>query len=193
MDARADDRHAALWRGLILIVVLALAVGGFWLVRGPGDGAAAAGGVPGDAPVPQVGQLAPDFRGRTLEGAEITLAEQRGHPVWLTFGASWCAGCRAEAPDIEAAHRAAKDSGVRVIAIYLSEDAPAVKAYADKVGMSYVQVPDPDGRICRGYGARAVPMHVFVDAQGKVAQVHHGVMTADQMRAALTHTGASLR
>jgi CSLREA domain-containing protein len=48
----------------------------------------------------------------TVDGTKVSLSSYRGHPVWLTFGATWCAACKAEAPDIEAALICRTDAGV---------------------------------------------------------------------------------
>ena len=84
------------------------------------------GGGSGSAPV--VGKPAQDFTATTADGKQISLASLRGHPVWLTFGASWCSACRAEAPDIEGAYRKAQAGGAVVVEVFISEDSSTVHA-----------------------------------------------------------------
>ena len=61
--------------------------------------------LPGEStvPPPEVGSPAQDFTLTTVDGRTVSLEELRGKAVWIVFGASWCAACQAEAPDIEAA------------------------------------------------------------------------------------------
>lgn len=134
---------------------------------------------------PRVGEQALDFTTLDAQGQPLTLAEHRGEPVWLTFGASWCSACRAEAPDIQAAYEAARPAGVEVIAVALSEDADAALAYADRTGSTYPQVPDPDSQIAAAYAVPGIPTHFFIDADGVVRSVKVGVLTRDQMDEAL--------
>ena len=101
---------------------------------------------------PTVGQPAPDFQATTVDGRTVRLSEFKGKPVWLTFGASWCQPCRAENPDVQAAYDRAKASGLEVLAVFMSEDTAAVKDYADRVGLTYDKVADPDTAL-----ASAVP------------------------------------
>ena len=72
----------------------------------------------------------------------MKLSDFVGRPVWLTFGASWCQPCRAENPDIEATYLTVSDAVV-VVQVYMSEDAATVKEYRDRVGITYLTVPDP--------------------------------------------------
>lgn len=184
---------------VILVLVLAGAyvavAGGFRLPgpSGPGAGTADAGGVAGGdgtlvdvagtGDVPEVGALAPDFTAVTLDGDEVTLSEFRGRPVWLTFGATWCASCRVEAPDIQAAYEESDDTVV--LAVYLSEDADDVRPYVERLGMTFTHLPDPDERLASRFHVIGVPMHYFIDREGVVRALKFGVLSRPQMDAEL--------
>ena len=136
-------------------------------------------------PAPKVGEPAQDFTATTIDGKATSLAAYRGKPVWLTFGASWCASCRAEAPDIQAAYERAKSSGVVVLGVYLSEDATAVRDFAGRLGLTYPQMADPQTKIASAYRVMGVPTHVFVDRSGIVRSIQVGVLTQERMDTAL--------
>lgn len=185
----------------VLAVILVLVLAGAYLVVGggfpgggsaPGDVAAgdgAAGGpaagdgtlvdVAGTGTAPEVGAVAPDFTAVTLDGEEVTLSQYRGRPVWLTFGATWCASCRVEAPDIQAAYEEADDAVV--LAVYLSEDADDVRTYAERLTLTFTHVPDPDERVSAMYHVLGVPMHYFIDRDGVVQALRFGVLSREQM------------
>jgi len=113
------------------------------------------GGATGEPPT--VGKPAPDFLATTVDGTTVRLGDFRGKPVWLTFGASWCQPCRAENPDIQAAYEKYQTSGLVILAVFISEDAAAVKDYADRVGLTYRKVADP---------IMGIPSHYFIDSSG---------------------------
>ncbi|MBW3084819.1 Thiol-disulfide oxidoreductase ResA [Austwickia sp. TVS 96-490-7B] len=187
---------------LVLVVTLVLVLGGVHLVRGAEGDAAAPheaagmgkvsavdlkGGATG--PAPAVGSAAPGFTAKGVDGAEVTLAQFAGRPVWLTFGASWCASCRAEFPDIQAVHEAAGEDGVAVVGVYLSEGAPAVQEYVKRLGLTYTHIPDPQTRIASAYRVMGVPAHVFIDKKGVVQAIDTGIVSRDQVRERLARIG----
>lgn len=169
------------------LAALTLLVGGWWSLTHPeaftgSAGSTAAGsGVAGEV---RVGQAAPDFTAQGLDGKPVTLSSLRGKPVWLSFGGSWCPGCRSESPDMQAAYgKHGRD--VQFLSVYL-EDAAAAKAFTDKLGLTFPGVSDPGREVAAKYPATSVPVHFFIDAQGVVSKVHVGTLSAAQMEEALT-------
>lgn len=140
-------------------------------------------------PAPVVGKPAPGFTATTTDGTPLSLQSLHGHPVWLTFGASWCAACRAEAADIEATYQKVKPSGAVVVEVFISEDAGAVKGYGQRVGLTYPKIADPNTDISSEYRVLGIPAHFFIDANGVLRSVKEGSLTPEQMSAAIA--GAS--
>ncbi len=145
------------------------------------------GGAAGPAPV--VGQAAPAFTAQAADGKAFDLAALRGHPVWLTFGASWCQPCRAENPDIQATFDTVRAAGVQVVQVYMGEDAAAVNDYANRVGLTYTKVPDPDERLANEYRILGIPTHYFIDANGILRQMKIGSLDPTAMKQALKGIG----
>jgi len=140
----------------------------------------------GNGAAPKIGSPSQDFTATTLDGKKVSLSSFKGRPVWLTFGASWCAACVAEAADIEAAYRKFAPQKVVILAISISEDAATVKDYADRVGLTYPQVADPETDIASAYRVNGIPAHFFIDASGVLRSMKTGALSPDTMNAALT-------
>jgi len=183
-------RESRLGTLLVLAVTATIVIGGAYLMDRP---TAAASGLqaielsgPADGAPPKVGSPAQDFTATTVEGKKVSLSSYKGHPVWLTFGATWCAACKAEAPDIQAAYKKFEPQGVVILSINIREDAATVKDYADRVGLTYPQIADPDTRIASAYRVYGIPAHFFIDSSGILRQIKTGGQSPEQMDAALT-------
>jgi cytochrome c biogenesis protein CcmG/thiol:disulfide interchange protein DsbE len=181
---RARIRNSRYGTWLVLAVTAALVMGAAYLVQGSHADAADPVVTGGRADL-VVGSRAPDFRARTITGDPVSLREFRGGPVWLTFGASWCAQCQAEAVDIEAAHLRHAAAGLTVLGVFLAEDDATVRDYAQRVGLTYPAVADPDQVIADSYRVLGIPVHVFIDSQGVIRQVETGALTPEKMDQAL--------
>ena len=123
----------------VILGVLVYAASG----QGPSDGVTEIDlGDEAAAAAPAVGAVPPDFTAVTWEGKTVSLSDYAGKPVWLTFGASWCADCRAEAPDLEATYLANKDQGLVILGVFIQEPKEDVSGYAQRAGLTFPIVVD---------------------------------------------------
>ena len=129
----------------------------------------------------EVGQQAPDFTITTVDGNNFRLSEHKGEPVWVIFQATWCPGCQSEASDIQDAYEAAKGSGLNVIAVYSGEDKDAVAAFANRMGLTFFQASDQEASLSGAWGVTGMPVHFFIDPDGRLNAIHAGVMTRSQI------------
>lgn len=128
---------------------------------------------------------APEFSGRLLDGAVVTLSDFRGQPVLLQFWATWCPVCSLEQGSIDAI---ARDYTVLSIAL---DDASAdeVQQWMQAEGVSYRVVRDPGGEIAGVFGVSGVPTSVILDAEGNIRFVEVGYTTELGLRLRLWWTG----
>jgi len=175
-------RFPALLRTAVLVLVTAAIIGlvAFLLGRPVDDvaGQPLTGAVAG-AP-PRAGEVPPDFSVTTTSGDVVRLADLKGRPVWLTFGASWCSECRAEAPDIEAAYQRYRDDGLVVLAVF-QESVDSAADYASRIGLTITMAVDPDARVADAYHVLGIPTHVFIGADGLVQSYLIGGLRPEDM------------
>ncbi|MEL4358838.1 MULTISPECIES: TlpA family protein disulfide reductase [unclassified Luteococcus] len=200
-DWRARLRQSKVGSLAVLGTTLAVVLTGAWLVnRSDSEPAAGGSGGTGGAQsvtlegdqsgsAPEVGQPAPGFTATTMDGKQVSLASLKGKPVWITFGATWCTACRAEAPDIEAAWQAGKPKGVTVLAVFIKEDAATVRGYANRLNLSFPMVSDPNTELASRYRSIGIPSHFFIDGEGVLRKSHVGALTAEQMQQNLAEIG----
>jgi cytochrome c biogenesis protein CcmG/thiol:disulfide interchange protein DsbE len=173
---------------LVLTITALLVMGGAYMVdRHPtaAKGITAVDVGPSDGPPPEVGKPAHDFTATTVDGKQVSLSGFKGQTVWLTFGATWCAPCQAEAPDIQATYAKFKADGVVVLAVSISEDATAVRDFGQRLGLAYPQIADPDTSIASAYRVNGIPAHFFINKAGNLSSKRDGGMSLEQMATAV--------
>jgi thiol-disulfide isomerase/thioredoxin len=130
------------------------------------------------------GQPAPGFVLSTLENREISLAEHLGHPVLLNFWASWCGPCRTEMPMLNRAYQAHNDEGLTILAINLShqDSLASIRQFVEYYQVKMPVLLDTTGEVSDDlYGARGLPMSVFIDRSGTVRHIYIGAIPQDAL------------
>ncbi len=152
----------------------------------------AAAASPGASPVPSggdsgfgVGEPAPVLVVPQVGGGEIDLASLRGKPVWVNFMATWCPPCRDELPAMGGFAARYEDTGLVVVLVDVREDEAAVAAFAKGLGVTIPIGLDGDGAAQDAWGAYALPVHYWVDAEGVVRDGALGGIGPDIMAAGL--------
>lgn len=131
---------------------------------------------------PVQGNQAPGFDFTTFDGESYTLSDFRGKVVVLNFWASWCAPCREEAPELEAAWQRYADSGdVVFLGIAYADNGPRSIAYLEEFEISYLNAPDLGTRISDLYRIQGVPETFIIDQNGIVAQFIYAGVNEEQL------------
>lgn len=118
-------------------------------------------------------KAAPALTGTTLTGKSIALSDLAGRVVVLNVWASWCAPCRAEAPDLEKVARELAGQPVTFIGLNTRDSKAAAEAFVDRFEVSYDSVVDANGSLQLLFRdtlpPAAIPSTVIIDAEGRVA------------------------
>lgn len=181
--SRPADVRAGRLRTVLVLVVAAVLVGVVaWAVDRPTDDGVTLlpGAAPAGAP-PRAGDIPPSFQATAVDGSAVSIAALKGTPTWLTFGASWCADCRAEATDLQATYAKYRSQGLAVLGIFIDEDRAAVLDYAKRVGFTFPMVADPAGKIADVYRTYGIPIHFFIGRDGTIREVRIGRLTPGDM------------
>lgn len=193
---------------LVSAVVAALAIlgalaAGIWLglyltgrsreVQPPASAALSPVSVSVDASVPdssvsarvetgsvRVGELAPDFTLKNLEGQPVRLSDFRGKGVLINFWATWCPPCRFEMPMLQRIYDKHKPHDFVLLAVDTGERVQGeamitnAKNYAKAINLSFPIVLDEGDQVANLYSLRAYPTSYFVDREGKVTDIRRG-------------------
>jgi peroxiredoxin len=123
----------------------------------------------------RVGQPAPDFSLPAMSGDSVRLADLRGHPVVLSFWASWCPPCLTELPALVSAWNAQRPAGLQVLAINGDDERPAViRDFTTKMALPFPVLLDARARVNDRYRITGLPTTVFIDSAGVVRALNLG-------------------
>jgi peroxiredoxin len=101
-------------------------------------------------------------------GNWIRLSDYRGKVVFLNFWATWCAACVVEMPAMEKLHRRLKDKDFVMVAINMQESDAQVKAFFEKLKLSFTALLDSDGEVATGFAVNALPTTFVLDKEGRI-------------------------
>ena len=104
---------------------------------------------------------------RTQSGKPTTLAQLHGRAAVVVFFASWCDGCKHEAPAIARFARSPAGRG-RVVAIDY-DDGADWRSFLREYGWRFPVLDDSIGETGAAYQIRGLPTAVFLDPRGRIA------------------------
>lgn len=131
-----------------------------------------------------VGQAAPEFKLRDLDGREVSLSSLQGKAVVLEWVNPNCPFSDRHAREKTMSNLAKKYGKVTWIGINSTRqghkdflEPAAHKAWVSKNGIPYRILYDPTGDVGRAYGARTTPHLFVIDPKGKL--VYNGAIDDD--------------
>ena len=133
-----------------------------------------AGGVCGAAGEDRVkvGQDAPLFTTKTVDGKELKLADFKGKFVLLDFWATWCGPCLGEIPNLKAVfEKYGKRDDFALIGLSLDKDPAKPAAYAKENGCGWIEGFLGDwgkDEVTKLYGVQGIPSIWLIGPDGKI-------------------------
>lgn len=181
---------------LVLVVVIALA---YALYDYLGAGIAPTQLSPAATPAPELTEADPepaeeetperialvDVPLFDADGNEVRLQSFVGKPLVINFWATWCPYCLQEMPHFQEQYEAVGDR-VQFLMIDVAdgsrETVSAGQAFIEKQGYTFPVVYDTSLNAAYAYGASALPITYFIDAEGYVVAGYRGALTAELLQ-----------
>lgn len=147
----------------VLLLVAAVALGGYVLWHG-GSGSAA-----------------PAFSLPEIDAGQVDLASYSGQPVLLVFWTTSCPICQHELPLLNRMDPEFRSKGISVVTICLGGP-DETRDYVNSKRIALKTLYDTDGKVARAYRVGGVPKLVLIDKDGKVKRSSSGWAGEDELR-----------
>ena len=124
-------------------------------------------------------EKAADFTLKNTKDEEVSLSSFSGKVIVLEWFTTWCTKCREAFPELKPflnkINREYAEKGVVVMAINLDKKEPEkVKAFAEKKGMEYTLLLDPEGITGKSYSLKTLPLLIVICKDGTIAKKFPG-------------------
>jgi peroxiredoxin len=118
-----------------------------------------------------VGEPAPEFTQKDINGNKVSLASQKGKNVLLVFWSSWSTASRVENREIQDIAKQFKGQNLTVIGVALEDRKDAWQEAIQQDGLGWIQLSDlkyMKNEVAELYDVSALPQNVLIDATGSI-------------------------
>lgn len=121
--------------------------------------------------------LSLDLPAKDIAGNQLSIQQSFGKkPVYLKLWASWCVPCNQQMPHfVKAFNKYGNTVDFLSVNIDINDDKKAVDEMIKKYGMTMPTVVDAGGKIADTFNMPGTPLHVLLDAKGRLVHLGHKV------------------
>lgn len=118
-----------------------------------------------------VGDKAPNFVLKDVEGNKHRLSDYSGKGVFLNFWGTWCEPCKKEMPYMEKLYKPYQDQGVEILAVNVGESNFLINKFMKNFGLDFLVLVDKGKDVLNAYGIDPLPTTVLIGPDGKVKDI----------------------
>jgi len=120
----------------------------------------------GDGGILRIGQIAPDFTAKDMNGKTVELKDYRGKFVFLNFWASWCVPCEQEMPDLDKIYKKFKDRKFQMMMVSNDAVPEDARAFLQRKQLALPWFSDPGMLVSGKYHTTGWPETFIIDPNG---------------------------
>lgn len=125
-----------------------------------------------------VGDIAPSFTLKDLNGNTVTMDSFKGKVVFLDFWASWCGPCKEELPELELLYKKYGKDGFEVIGVSVDKSESNIAEFLKKRPVSFTVLTNIKGDVAEAYGLPGMPTGYIIGKDGVIQHRHVGFAKA---------------
>jgi len=130
------------------------------------------------------GDVLPNVKVEDLAGNAVTTGSLLGQPLVINLWFPTCVPCKKEMPDFAEVQQELGDQ-VRFVGISTQGTPNDIRSFADDRGVKYELLRDETLALPSKLSIGVYPATLFVTADGHIASLHQGAMTADTLRSTI--------
>lgn len=122
---------------------------------------------------PDLGDRAPAFETKSLEGEPLAFRPVSGSVCILYFWADWCPRCEEDFRLMDKLYQQWKTQAAppRFLAVDVGQTEEHVRNFAQRMKISFPIYMDHDGKVARSFGVKGLPTYFLVDGKGVIRSV----------------------
>jgi peroxiredoxin len=137
---------------------------------------------------PQVGEKAPTFSLKDVDGKQVNLADMVGkNPLVLVFWGTWCPHCVAEVPALKKMQDQYKGKGVNIVSVAVRHPTEKLEVFPKNTAafvktnkMNYTVLLDGEYTAANLYHIEGVPTLLVLDKEGVIRSMGHAAKEAEE-------------
>jgi len=134
----------------------------------------------------QIGDSAPQFTLRDLDGKPVSLSDYSGSPVVLRFILIDCKYCRADTPAFKQVYARYGEQGLGMMYIEsMGEDPAVLEAFANNLALTFPTLRDVGGEVASSYTVKALPQTIVLDPEHTITAAILGGVSEQELQALL--------
>ncbi|MFW6457181.1 MAG: peroxiredoxin family protein, partial [Planctomycetota bacterium] len=118
-----------------------------------------------------VGEDAPDFEVKALDGSSLSPADYQGRTLLLHFWSTSTESSRQQVEDMESVYRDYHEEGLEIVGLSLDEDRESLESFVSDSEIQWKQVllnGNEQQEIPNLYGVDSIPQAVLIGPRGQV-------------------------
>jgi peroxiredoxin len=126
--------------------------------------------------LPEVGNKAPSFTLKDIDGKSVSLSDFRGRIIIVDFWATWCHACKESSQELDRVYRKYKDRGIIILGISIDrgdDSIEKVRFFAERYKLSYPMLMD-DREINKKYAVTHIPTTFILDKNHVIRKIFIG-------------------